>query len=145
MKLGWMAAALLVTLTACGGSDADSESALEDAAQEQADRYSSGDYAGAWDMWTDAAKEVMSQDDYVTYSEACAGAGAPLEVQSARIEDDGTGTVRVGLVEFAFAYSMEYEDGSWSWVPNDDSLAMYGQGAQGAIAAAKEAGTCVEG
>lgn len=145
MKIGLVVAALLVTLTACGGGDADSEDALTKAAQEQADRYTSGDFAGAWDMWTDDAKGVMSEADYVTFAKECAGTGMPLDVAEARIEDDGTGTVRLALGDFASSYSMEYEGDAWSWVPNDDSLAMYERGAQGAIDAATEGGSCVNG
>lgn len=140
-----MTTALLVTLTACGGAgDEGSEDAVKDAAQEQADRYSSGDFAGAWDMWVDRAKDVMSQDEYVTYSEACSNGGLPLDVDMARIEEDGTATVRIGLGDFKSSYKMEFEDHEWSWVPNDDSLARYELGAEGAIADAKADGSCVE-
>lgn len=143
MRLGWIAA-LALLVAACGGTDeASDEGAARDAAQEQADRYSSGDFAGAWDMWVDGAKDVMSQDDYVTYADACAGTGVPLEVGDVRIDSDGEATVRLGLGDFQNSYRMKYEDGAWSWVPNDDSLALYALGAEGAIAKAKAEGSCV--
>lgn len=143
MKLGWIAALALLA-SACGGTDeAKDEDAVRDAAQEQADRYTSGDFAGAWDMWVDSAKGVMGQADYVTYAEACAGTGVPIKVDSARIDGDGEATVRLGIGDFAASYRMEYEDGDWSWVPNDDSLAMYALGADGAIAKARAEGSCV--
>lgn len=96
--------------------------ALKDAGQEQADRYSSGDYAGAWDMWTDAAKEAIPEDVYVAYSEECANSGIPLEVADARIDSPGKGTVRIGLGDFEFSYSMEYEGDEWRWVPTDETF-----------------------
>lgn len=144
-----MATALLVTLTACGGDDPSddtkansTEADVETAAREQADRFSSGDYAGAWDMWADSAKDVMSEADYVTYAETCATSGAPLDVDSVRLDGDKNATVRLALGEFTYSYKMVLEDGDWSWIPNDDALTMYEKGAAGAIAAAKEAGSC---
>lgn len=145
MRLTLGALVLLPALAACGGGDASEDpAALEDAAQEQADRFASGDFAGAWDMWTDDAKAVMSQADYVTFGEACANGGVPLDVVDARVDAPGEGTVRVGLGGISGAYQMRYEDGAWSWVPSDEALAMYELGPEGAIEQATDDGSCVE-
>lgn len=146
MTRAWIAA-LLFPLTACGGGDASEDvEALEEAGQEQADRYSSGDYAGAWDMWTDDAKAAVSEDAYVSYSEACAGAGAPIGVTDARIDEPGTGIVRIGLGDIDFAYTMEFEGDEWRWVPTDETLERFADGktAEEAIAEAQQSGDCIE-
>lgn len=145
MRLTLGALVLLPALAACGGGDASEDpDALEDAAREQADRFTSGDFAGAWDMWTDDAKAVMSQGDYETFGKACANGGVPLEVVDARVDSPGEGTVRLGVGEFSSAYQMRYEGGAWSWVPTDDALALYELGPEGAIEKYKAEGSCVE-
>lgn len=145
MRTGWIGIVVAcLALSACGGSGAGDEGAVEKAGQEQADRFSSGDFAGAWDMWVDRAKDVMSKDDYVTFAEACSNAGVPLEVASVRLEDDTHAVVRIGLGTITNSYEMEFEDDEWSWVPSDESMALYKLGAEGAIEAARDDGSCIE-
>lgn len=142
MNRAWIAA-LALPLAACGGSDAATDTAaVTDAAQEQADRFSSGDFAGAWEMWTDDAKAAVPQETYVEYSEACSGTGMPLEASDARIENEGEAVVRISLGEFAQSYSMAYEDGEWRWVPTDDTLDKLAEGADAAIENATSEGAC---
>lgn len=142
MTRAWIAA-LVLPLTACGGSDAANDpEAVNAAAQEQADRFSSGDFAGAWEMWTDDAKAAVPQEAYVEYSEACAGTGMPLEAGQVRIEDEGEAVVRISLGKFAQSYSMAYEGDEWRWVPTDDTLDSLAEGADAAIENATTEGTC---
>lgn len=125
---------LALTLTACGGDDSQSEDAVEDAAQEQADMFSAGDFGGAYDMWTDESKELFSRDDYIEVNEACQNGGIPLEVADVRIEDSGEAVVRIRLGEFTQAYTMEFEDDEWRWVPSDESKAGYERGVEALVA-----------
>lgn len=141
MKRGWIVVPIALLAVACGSDDSSSEDAVEKAAQEQADRYTSGDYGGAWDMWTDDAKEAFSRDDYIALNEACGTAGAPLEVSSVRINGDGA-TVRLALGDFEQAYSMKFEDGEWRWQPTEENMDRYALGVDAAIADEKAEGLC---
>lgn len=146
MKQTALGLALLVALTSCGGNDslAGNQKAVEKAAQEQADYFSSGDYGGAWDMWTDKAKTTMSRSDYIKFGEACDLGGVPLDTEFVRFENKAKteAVIKVGVGDFKSAYTMSLEDGDWSWVPSDEAQAQYKLGLDGAIAVAKEDGSC---
>lgn len=127
---------------ACSGDDGNGgKDAARAAAQEQADRFTSGDFGGAWDMWTAEAQSVMSREDYVEFSKTCSETGAPLDVSSVRVDGDDA-TVRLALGDFERAYQMHYEGGEWRWQPTGEALDMYAEGLEGAIAAAKADGSC---
>lgn len=147
MTVKWTGTLLaLALLGACGGSDslAGDEGAVNKAAQEQADLYSSGDYAGAYDMWVDSAKELISRDDYAEVGETCDLGGVPIEAKFVRFENDAEteAVVTVGLGDFKTSYTMKLEGGEWSWVPSADAQEQYKLGADGTIAALKEQGQC---
>ena len=149
---------VLVLVSGCGGSgetDSDQQSSESSAkaepktaeaataiAKEQSLRYSSGDFAGAWEMWTDEAKKIFSREDYVTLSEKCAATGIPLEVDPARLEGSDEAVVRVGLGDIKSSYKLKYDDGHWKWQPDPDNIKIYELGLQGAIKARKAEGSC---
>ena len=122
-------------------SDLDAAKAV---AQEEADRYASDDYAGAWDLWTKEGQAAISRDDYVKFHEECPGAGVPYKVAAIRSDGDNAAVVRltVGGSSIAFSYRLLFEDGSWRWQPSDSDLADYAKGMDGLIAAAKSEGAC---
>lgn len=147
MKMRWLGTVALVgALTGCGGNGdlAGDKDAVEDAAQEQADRFASEDFAGAYDMWIDSAKELMTRDEYVEFAKTCDLGGVPLGAEFVRFEgaDETTAVVRIGLGEFTNSYQMKLEDGAWSWVPSDESLAAYSHDVDATVEAAKKAGSC---
>ena len=109
-------------LAGCGGDPAKDEGAVKEAAQEEADRYASGDIAGSWDLWASDAQAEIPKDLYVAYIEECYTTGLPLEVQDVRIDETGKATVRVGVGDLAQSYEMVYEDDEWRWVPTDDTM-----------------------
>lgn len=129
MKRGIFVAVPLLLFGACGSDGPQgNEAAVEKAAQEQADRFSSGDYAGAYDMWVADAREAVSKDDYLAWADACSTAGAPIDVTDVRLEDDTEATVRLGVGGLEQSYKMRLEGDEWSWVPNNDSMALYEAG-----------------
>jgi hypothetical protein len=150
-------ALILVLVSGCGGSgengNSDRSSPQQNAepktakaataiAEEQALRYSSGDFAGAWEMWTDEAKEIFSREDYVTLGETCAGTGVPLEVDPARLEGADEAVVRAGLGDIKTSHKLKYDDGHWKWEPAPDDIKIYELGLQGAIKARKAEDSC---
>lgn len=140
-------AVLLGALCACGGGNDDSagdKGAVVKAAQEENSRYASGDFAGAYDLWTDAAKKVMSRTDYEKYAKACAGTGVTAKITFARWSNDAKtrAIIRQSIGSFAASNELRLQDGAWRWQPGADAIAMYALGADGAIAAAKKDGSC---
>lgn len=115
-------------------------------AQEESDRFASGDYEGAWEMWSAADQKVISGAEYARYHEACTTSGMPLKVESVRLTGDGTTAVaRVEVLGFKQSYRVVYEDGHWRWRMNDEDLDRYRRGADAAIAKAKKEGRCHPG
>jgi hypothetical protein len=148
--------ALVVSLAGCSGGVSDegiaatagatkeprNVVALKAMAQEQADRYSSGDYGGAWDMWSKESKAAISRADYVTLITTCYKSGVPLTVSSVRIDSSGMATIRLAFGGFQRAYHPSYEDGHWVWNPTDEGLAQYSGGVDKAIRDLKASGDC---
>lgn len=134
MRTALIALAALVALTACGGDGDGDEGDVIDAAQDQVDYFASQDYAGAYDMWVDDAKELISRDDYVRFAEACDLGGMPLDVEFVRFESDDEAVVKVGVGKFMYSYAMRHEGKEWRWVPDVKAQAAYRLGVDAAIA-----------
>ena len=111
-------------------------------AREESARYSSKDYAGAWDLWTKAGKATLSRTDYEKYHAVCGGGGAPLEVKGVRLETPTEAVVRIGVGNFTSSYMPRYEDGQWRWQPTAEDMADYRLGVQQMIAKGKKDGSC---
>lgn len=74
--------------------------------QENADRYSSGDYAGQWLLYSRQLRDAISQHDYEAFAERCAEEtqrpeGANLTVEGVRMEGTSKAIVRVGWLDIA--------------------------------------------
>ena len=115
--------------------------------QEVADRYSSGDYAGAWEMKTKDFQNHISKADYVKFNETCTRTkalyGTPIKVIGVRLEGSDTAIVRweaLGILQQS--YSVVYEDGQWKDAPTDWWVNNYGKPIDQVIADAKAAGSC---
>ena len=159
------AAAAALVLAGCGGDDtgsadpaaaptptsespeaepeegaAGNEDAVRAAAREQADRHSSGDFGGAYDMWAASAKATISRDDYLAFAEECLESGLPIDVEAVRLESDTEAVVRLGIAGFNQSYSMVLEGDEWAWVPTDTALDIYA--ADDPAQAARDAGSC---
>jgi hypothetical protein len=112
------------------------------AAQNVFDRFSGGDFAGAWDLYTTAGQRAISRSDYVRLNTVCARTGLPIQLTSARMESAGRAVVIAEQLTAAQSYTMVYEAGSWRLEPARSGL--YTQGAEHAIAAHKKAGACAD-
>jgi hypothetical protein len=112
------------------------------AAQTMFDRFSGGDFAGAWEMYTATAKKAISQADYVKLNQACARKGLAITLTSARLDGPTTAIVIAKQLVAAQAYTMVYEGNAWRLQPAPAGLKLYSLGADKAIAAQRKAGTC---
>ena len=127
---------------AAGGPEPKTVEGARAAAQTVFDRFSGGDFAGAWDMYTAAGKQAISKDDYVKLNEACSRKGLAIQLTSARMEGTDRAIVIAKQLVAAQSYTMVYEGDGWKLEPAKEGLALYKQGAAKAIAAQKKAGTC---
>ncbi|MCA2214845.1 hypothetical protein [Jidongwangia harbinensis] len=112
------------------------------AAQTVFDRFSGGDFAGAWDMYTARGKQAISKDDYVKLNTACARKGLAIQLSSARMEGTDKAVVIAKQLVAAQSYTMVYEGDAWKLEPAKEGLALYAKGVTRAIAIQKRAGTC---
>lgn len=102
------------------------------AEQENADRYSSGDYAGQWLLYSSALRNAISQDDYEAYAKRCLEEtgrpeGLRFTVEGVRMDGDDTAIVRIGLLGVELSRTMVYEDGQWLQEPTDELAANFGK------------------
>ncbi|WP_019631691.1 hypothetical protein [Actinomadura atramentaria] len=159
-----------LALSACGGGDNDPKAAdkppttpaaeattskppaqprtvtaLRKAAKEEFDAYSSGDYGAAYDLWTTAAKKVISRADYEKTFELCTplAEGIPFKIKAARVAGD-KGVVRAERSIALLSFHFLYEDGAWHYVPDKASLRNLKQGVRKAVAKNKSEGLCAE-
>ena len=155
--LALIAAAALSFTAGCSGDDEDpagnaaaaaagpepkTVEGAKSAAQTVFDRFSGGDFAGAWDMYTAKGKQAISKADYVKLNEACSRKGLAISLTSARMEGTDRAVVIAKQLVAAQSYTMVYEGDAWKLEPAPEGLALYAKGAAKAIAAQKKAGTC---
>ena len=127
---------------AASGPQPKTLDAAKIAAQTMFDRFSGGDFAGAWEMYTAKGKQAISKEDYVKLNEACSRKGLAITLTSARMEGTDRAVVIAKQLVAAQSYTMVYENNAWKLEPAAEGLALYKQGAARAIAAQKKAGTC---
>ncbi|HWS35356.1 MAG TPA: hypothetical protein VN408_21795 [Actinoplanes sp.] len=130
------------TAAAAGGREPKTLTGAKDAAQTVFDRFSGGDFAGAWEMYTSAGKQSISKDDYIKLNAACSRKGLAIQLTSARLEGTDKAIVIAKQLVAAQSYTMVYEQDAWKLEPAKEGLALYKLGAAKAIAAQKKAGTC---
>ncbi|MFI7544088.1 hypothetical protein [Actinoplanes sp. NPDC049599] len=136
------AAAGNAAAAAAGGPQPKTIEGAKDAAQTVFDRFSGGDFAGAWDMYTSAGKKAISQADYIKLNTACSRKGLAIQLTSARMDGTDKAVVIAKQLVAAQSYTMVYEGDAWKLEPAKEGLALYAKGADRAIAAQKKAGTC---
>ena len=127
---------------AAGGPEPKTIEGARAAAQTVFDRFSGGDFAGAWDMYTSAGKAAISQADYVKLNQACSRKGLAIQLTSARMEGTDRAIVIAKQLVAAQSYTMVYEGDAWKLAPAKEGLTLYKLGADKAIVAQKKAGTC---
>ncbi|MFI7599518.1 hypothetical protein [Actinoplanes sp. NPDC049681] len=127
---------------AAGGPEPKTLEGAKAAAQTVFDRFSGGDFGGAWEMYTAAGKAAISKADYVKLNEACSRKGLAIQLTSARMEGTDKAVVIAKQLVAAQSYTMVYEQNAWRLEPAKEGLALYAKGADKAIAIQKKAGTC---
>jgi hypothetical protein len=113
-------------------------------AVEAENRQLSGDYAGAWELYTAAGKAAISKDDFVRLQTACPPKlhGQQARATEGRLEDPNTAVIRVEVAGQTTARTMRNEGGHWLTEPSDSALADFKLGVDQAIAKQKAAGNC---
>ena len=127
---------------AAGGPEPKTIDGARAAAQTVFDRFSGGDFAGAWEMYTVAGKKAITKDDYVKLNQTCSRKGLAIQLTSARMDGPDKAIVIAKQLVAAQSYTMQYEQNAWKLAPAKEGLALYSQGAAKAIAAQRKAGTC---
>ena len=130
--------------SATTGPEAKTVDGAKAAAQTVFDRFSGGDYAGAWDLYTAAGKAAITKPDYIKLNEACARKGIAIQLTSARLDGADKAIVIAKQLVTAQSYTMVYETDAWHLAPDPAVLTLYKLGAVKAIAAQKKAGSCAE-
>jgi hypothetical protein len=141
---------VLGTGAGCSGKDADkSESSdrptVEVTAQPQDaqsaqvtaeqvfDNLSEGDWAGAWDLWTDNAKSVIAKDAYVELVATCAALHGAYQVTGVTPVDDSTATIKWtrtpagGTTNQTGSSTVRYQNGAWKFEPEPAALTAFRQ------------------
>jgi len=113
-------------------------------AVEAENRQLSGDYAGAWELYTAAGKAAISKDDFVRLQTACPPKlhGQQARATEGRLEDPNTAVIRIQVAGQTTARTMRNEGGHWLTEPSDTALADFKLGVDQAIAKQKAAGNC---
>lgn len=103
--------------TASSSGDPRTLDAAVASAQENADRFSSGDYAGSWELLAPSFQKLISQDDYVKVAIACSGgadgSGMPIQVTGVRMSGEDKAIVRLELLGVKESRTMLYVNGRW--------------------------------
>lgn len=126
----------LPLLAACGGGDSPSDDSSPSstaefkeknlktavaAAQEYNDRYTSGDYEGAYDLTAKETQDAYSFEEFEKIQQACyQGGGMPVDVEGVRVSGDKA-TVRLVLGDFKVSRQVVHEGGSWKMTVGDDT------------------------
>jgi hypothetical protein len=116
-------------------------------AQEKADRYSSGDFAGEWLLYTKDLRDNITQASYVEYSQRCSApaksrAGLRVLVTGSRLDNPGRAIIRYEVLGVTKSATMIYENGGWYKEPDEFLQSNYAKTASELIAADKAAGNC---
>jgi len=102
------------------------EAGARAAAQTAFDTYTSGGYAGFWDLWSAEAQDTISRDDYVRLFQLCKpiAEGLRFDIRTVTLQDD-IATVQANRLIGSFTFRFAYQDGRWRYVLDDETRAKY--------------------
>ncbi|WP_173076352.1 hypothetical protein [Phytohabitans rumicis] len=115
-----------------------------DTANSQFKLLADGDWAGAWGLWTDAAKKEVPQKDFEKVNKTCPAAqkGVKIDLQEVK-------PVSMELVELTWRQgdkvghsALRLTGKKWQYEPAGETLVEYASGADAAIAKRKSSSTC---
>jgi hypothetical protein len=82
-----------------------------------------GDYGGAWDLWSDQAKQAVSRADFIARSTACPpGKGVMTQVVSTTLVDDNNVDVSWQRAGQTGTARLTYTGGTWHYQPDQATL-----------------------
>jgi hypothetical protein len=112
------------------------------AAQQNLDRFSSGDFAAVWLLMARTLRDGITQTDFVAFYRTCKKIGQPIIATPVRLEGDYEAIVRMEVAGVARSRIMVYEDGHWLMEPTTEFAAHLGEPLEQIIAEEKAAGLC---
>jgi NAD(P)-dependent dehydrogenase (short-subunit alcohol dehydrogenase family) len=121
---------LAAACTSCGIADGASNSigqassdvpetlsAAVAAAQANADRFSSGDFAGVWERMSREVRDGITREDFVTFYETCKKTGQKIRVAGVRLDAGDAALVRMEVGGTDQSRVMLFENGNWVMKP----------------------------
>lgn len=101
-------------------------------AQQVFDNLSDGDWAGAWELWTDTAQSAIAKDAYVDLVSTCTTLQGEYVVTGVTPVDDSTATVKWTRTPASGAASngtntIKYQNGHWKFEPDAAYLNAFRQ------------------
>ncbi|WP_432986620.1 hypothetical protein [Dactylosporangium sp. CA-233914] len=102
-------------------------------AEQVFDNLSEGDWAGAYDLWTDNAKAAIGKDAYIDLVSTCTAQQGEYQVTGVTSVDASTATVKWthmpagGGASRAGASTAKYQNGAWHFEPDPAALNAYRQ------------------
>ncbi|WP_433614053.1 hypothetical protein ACQP2P_06690 [Dactylosporangium sp. CA-139114] len=102
-------------------------------AEQVFDNLSDGDWAGAYDLWTDSAKSAIGKDAYIDLVATCTGQQGEYQVTGVTPVDDSTATIKwthspaAGTGQTTGQSTVRYQNGLWRFEPDAAALAAYKQ------------------
>lgn len=101
-------------------------------AEQVFDNLSDGDWAGAWELWTDTAQAAVAKDAYVDLVSTCTGLQGEYTVTGLTPVDDSTATVKwthtpSGGAATNGTSTIRYQGGMWKFEPDAASLTAFKQ------------------
>lgn len=114
------------------------------AVQECADRRSSEDYAGAWQLFNKQVRDGTTEADYVTRSGTCTSALTkyPETAKGVRMDGPDRAFVRLEALGFQTSVDVLYEDGQWVLAPEPELAKDLNKPIQYVVAERKARGDC---
>jgi hypothetical protein len=118
-------------------------SAATAAAQANVDRFSSGDFAGVWELMSQEVRNGITREDFVTFYETCKKTGPRFRVTGVSLDAAaGEAVVRVEAGGVGVPRIMRFENGAWVMQPTQGFAAHLGEPVAQIIAEEKAAGLC---
>ncbi|WP_238013063.1 hypothetical protein KZZ52_07185 [Dactylosporangium sp. AC04546] len=103
-------------------------------AEQLFDNLSEGDWAGAYDLWTEAAKTSIAKDAYIDLVATCTAQQGEYMVTGVTPVDDATATIKWShtptgstAAPLIGTSTVRYQNGAWRFEPDAVSLAAYKQ------------------
>ena len=101
-------------------------------AEQMFENLSSGDWAGAWELWTDTAQSAITKEAYVDLVSTCTGLQGDYLVTGVTSVDDSTATIKWTRTPASGAAAsgsntFKYQNGQWKFEPDAASRDAFRQ------------------